>query len=459
MVIPDWALRFREKGTQITEINGRYYLYRVKSKWNPEKHRAQKITEGYVGRVTPDGIRRPDEVEIAVREFGATDFIMKRCSYIIDALKLYSGWESMLIFAMFRLMHASPLKRVKFYYDTSYISEIIDADVSPKALSSLLRDIGLRRETTQAFLKHFLKGQEAGIIDLTHVFSMSENIISAVPGYDRNNEYLPGIRLILLFDLGRMRPGYYRFVAGSISDVSTIKITLKESGIKRALLIGDKGFYSDANITDLESSSINYIIPLRRNSSFIDYEPCMGDSSKFSGYFMFEGRPIWYSSRGTGRRRVIMYLDESLRLEEEKDTLIRDDGRKIFQEKQFTLGTIAVMTDLDKSEREVYELLKQRANVEQAFDVLKNTLNADRTYMRDDYSLEGWFLINFVALLFYYEIYNLLRDKNLLSRYSPMDVLVHLSRIHRLRVKNRWVTSEIPRKSGLIAEKLGLHIT
>ncbi len=45
-----------------------------------------------------------------------------------------------------------------------------------------------------------------------------------------------------------------------------------------------------------------------------------------------------------------MYLDESLRVEE-KDTLIRDDSRKIFQEKQFTLGTIAVMTDLDKSER------------------------------------------------------------------------------------------------------------
>ncbi|MDG7044608.1 MAG: hypothetical protein JRN02_04455 [Nitrososphaerota archaeon] len=46
----------------------------------------------------------------------------------------------------------------------------------------------------------------------------------------------------------------------------------------------------------------------------------------------------------------------------------------------------------------MYELLKQRANVEQAFDVLKNVLNADRTYMMDDYSLEGWFLINFIAL-------------------------------------------------------------
>ena len=156
---------------------------------------------------------------------------------------------------------------------------------------------------------------------------------------------------------------------------------------------------------------------------------------------------------------MILYLDESLRLEEERDMLLRENGKELFKEKQFTLGTIAVITDLKKDEREVYELLKQRANVEQAFDTFKNIINADRSYMRDDYSLEGWFLVNFVALLLYYEIYNLLRDRGLLSKYSPMDVLVHLSRIHKLKVKNRWITSEIPKKSRVIAEKLGLHIT
>ncbi len=459
MVIPDWALKYKEKGTQITEINGRYYLYRVKSRWNPEKHRAQKITEAYIGRITREGIKRPDDAEIAVREFGATDFIMKSSPYVIDALKVYGSWESILVFAMFRLMHASPLKSVKFYYDTSYVSEIMDADVSPKALSSLLRDIGTRRETTQSFLKRFLKDGEVAIIDLTHVFSMSENVISSVPGYDRNQEYLPGVRLILLFDLDRMKPGYYRFVPGSISDVSTIRVTLMESGIKRALLIGDKGFYSEANIDYLKSYNISYIVPLKRSSSLIDYEPCKGDRRKFTGYFMFEGRPVWYRSADTDRGRVILYLDESLRLEEERDMLLRENGKELFKEKQFTLGTIAVITDLKKDEREVYELLKQRANVEQAFDTFKNIINADRSYMRDDYSLEGWFLVNFVALLLYYEIYNLLRDRGLLSKYSPMDVLVHLSRIHRLKVKNRWITSEIPKKSRVIAEKLGLHIT
>ena len=76
-------------------------------------------------------------------------------------------------------------------------------------------------------------------------------------------------------------------------------------------------------------------------------------------------------------------------------------------------------------------------------------LEADRTYMRDDYALEGWFLVNFVSLLIYYEIYNLLREHDLLSKYSPMDALVHMSRIQKLKMRNKWVTSEIPKRQEL----------
>ncbi len=459
MAIPDWAVKFREKGTQITEIGGRYYLYRVKSKWDPEKHRARKITEEYLGRITPEGVKKQSsEGQVSVVEFGATDLIMRRCRYIIDALKIYDHWESILVMAIFRLLHASPLKRIDFYYQTSYMSEILEARTSPGFLSSLLRTIGLGRENTMIFLRHFVVEDDIAVIDLTTVFSMSGGIVSSVPGYDHGGEHLPGVRFTLLFGLKHMKPMYYRFVPGSIRDVSTIRITMRESGIRKALLIGDKGFYSESNVSDLEKSHINYILPLKRNSDLIDYGPSTGDRSGFSGYFMFDNRPVWYHSSRKGRR-VVLFLDESLRLEEERDMLLRDNGKEEFHEKQFILGTMAVITDLDRSEKEIYGLLKQRSNVEQAFDTFKNVLEADRTYMRDDYALEGWFLVNFVSLLIYYEIYNLLREHDLLSKYSPMDVLVHMSRIQKLKMHNKWVTSEIPKKTRIIKEKLEQHIT
>ncbi|MGC8593409.1 MAG: hypothetical protein ACP5LF_03885 [Nitrososphaeria archaeon] len=95
--------------------------------------------------------------------------------------------------------------------------------------------------------------------------------------------------------------------------------------------------------------------------------------------------------------------------------------------------------------------------MEQAFDALKNVLNADRSYMRDNYQLEGWFLINLVALLLYYRVYNTLLEKGMLNNYSPRDVVLHLSMVFKMEINGRWVTSEIPRNSRLLMEKLDIN--
>ena len=52
--------------------------------------------------------------------------------------------------------------------------------------------------------------------------------------------------------------------------------------------------------------------------------------------------------------------------------------------------------------------------IEKVINVLKNFLNADRSYMRDEESLEGWMFINYIALMFYYKIYQLLLKYDLL---------------------------------------------
>ncbi|MGC8585396.1 MAG: IS1634 family transposase, partial [Thermoplasmata archaeon] len=106
----------------------------------------------------------------------------------------------------------------------------------------------------------------------------------------------------------------------------------------------------------------------------------------------------------------------------------------------------------------IYELLKVRVNIEQLFDTFKNVLEADRTYMRDEYELEGWMLVNFVSMLLYYRIYNILRAKKMLKNYSVKDVLLHLSGIHEIKVGDQWLKTEIPKKTRQIIEKLQIPI-
>jgi transposase len=46
------------------------------------------------------------------------------------------------------------------------------------------------------------------------------------------------------------------------------------------------------------------------------------------------------------------------------------------------------------SPQKIYETYKMRSSIEQGFDTLKNFLNQDHSYMRNDESFEGWCFIN-----------------------------------------------------------------
>jgi len=171
---------------------------------------------------------------------------------------------------------------------------------------------------------------------------------------------------------------------------------------------------------------------------------------------------IWYSEREVGDRRVLLYLDEKLKAEEERCFILHvEEGKKgmeEFYEKQHRFGTIAVITNTEYNPSKVFELLKSRSEIENLFDTFKNLLKADRSYMRDEHKMQGWMFINFVSLLLYYRIYLLLLEKELLKRYSVKDVLVHLSRIFKLRINGEWMLSEVPKKTEKLVEKLGVRL-
>ena len=303
------------------------------------------------------------------------------------------------------------------------------------------------------------------------MFSKSENIISTTPGYNSKREFLPQIHMAFLFSLDKHMPAYFRMLPGSIRDISSLVLTVKEAGIQNAALIGDKGFYSEDNVKAL-NGKLQYILPLRRNSLLINYSVIQkGDRREFDGYFLFEKRAIWhyrYELKDKLKGKTIfVFLDERLKAEEEKDYLSRierieegdNEGIEKFFKNQYRMGTIAVITDVDCNAERAYNLLKSRVEIEMMFDAFKNVLNADRTYMQDDYQIEGWMFINFIALMFYYRLYRMLSDNSLLKNHSPKDVLLHLSRIYKLRIDDQWVISEIPKKSRTLLEKLGIPIT
>ena len=106
--------------------------------------------------------------------------------------------------------------------------------------------------------------------------------------------------------------------------------------------------------------------------------------------------------------------------------------------------------------KQIFQDYKVRNQVETMIDAMKNTLLADSSYMQNEDAFGGWMFINFIALQFYYKICNLLREKELLSKYSTSDVFMHFKSVRKARINGQWITCEINGKTNKLIQKLSL---
>ncbi len=69
-----------------------------------------------------------------------------------------------------------------------------------------------------------------------------------------------------LFSAQLKQPVYYRLINGTITDISSMSLCVKEMNVKDVVFIAYRGFYSEKNINELNENKLQYTIPLRRNN-------------------------------------------------------------------------------------------------------------------------------------------------------------------------------------------------
>lgn len=479
---PEWATAHRKPGTELRFISGKYYLYAVSSKYDPVLKRAKKISGKLLGRITEidgflisdkDKLRQKAEKPVSnqvdkltIKEFGTQRLVLQLAEKQVSALEKVFGEDAkpLFLFAFFRLTEQSPIKNVPFYFTHSFLSEEWkEIAVSDKSISQLLRRTGSNREKIMEYQKHFIREGEKVLLDMTHVITHSRQIEAAQCGYNNSMSFDPQVNLMYLFSADQHEPVYYRLLPGNIRDVKAFTLTILECGLKNVTLIADKGFYSKKNIDTLNIAQLNYIIPLQRGSLLIPYPSYDAFNKKnWEGYFTFNEKIIWYRTKGN----VTLYLNQALQMAEERDYLKRVEAEKenftmdSFYEKQTHYGTLALINNnKDKSAEDIYNQYKSRTSVESMFDVMKNVLEADRTYMQNDKAMEGWMFVNHVALQCFYLIYQQLLKHKMLKKYSVTDFLKFTHRIKKVKINGNWQLAEITKPVNTILQKLNLHIT
>lgn len=483
MAHPDWALKHKIKGTELRNIKGKFYLYRITSKYDKERKVTRKITLEMLGRITeqegfiPKGqkVNKPTKTlpPVSVKEYGATKFLQSLGHDIFCELAetFPEHWRQLAILAMHRLIYQAPLKNNKFLYHESFLSETLsDIKLDKNFLTLFMQELGKSRDKITAFMSKYVAGEKNIIFDATHIFSHSQQSNMNAVGYNSKRVFEPQINLLYMFSVDNQTPLYYRVFPGNVGGMRALKLSIEESGAKNCTVIGDKGFASEENFSALEKEKLKYIFPLKRDSKLTDYQRLEHRKygQAFDGHFLFHDRPIFYYQLGVDAkgRQVTIFHDPKLRSEEEACYLRRIASKtrgydiESFENKQLTFGTIAMISNLsDVNAEEIYVQYKQRMEIETLFDTYKNLLEADSSYMHSDAGFEAWSFINHLSTMLYYRIAVLLKSKDKIGQISPRDLLIKLGRVFKVKINDNWQTSEINLKTIKFFSALDITVT
>ncbi len=449
--IPDWARKYKTKGVYIRNVGNSYYAYRTRSKWDKENKRTKTLPPEYMGVVTHDGIIRKDQVT-GIRsdyEYGNIALLYNIAEKtVIPVLKeIYpTMWERIISYVMLRNIQPLPMKSVHYLYEKTYLCRIMDESMSPDSLSRMLSS--LPEDQSIRVMRRLTENGEYVLMDSTAVFSRSENVSFLEVGHNSKGMHLPQINVMMLFSSTRTMPTFVRILPGSIGDVTAMPETIDMAGVEKCVIVADKGFFSADNIKALKKNHLSYIIPLRRNSSLIP-EP-----EHFMNVFLYDGKPVKYWKR---ENDVYMFEDPILKSEEEKDFLLRigenKRSRKQYDENEINFGKLYLLSDLTEEPERIYRLYKQREYVEYAFNVYKNDLQADRSYLRDNHMLFTYMFLNLLSLYLHFQILNMIDGK-----YSVRDVLLILSRIKMYSMERGEIMSEMPKKAKDLVSDLKIDL-
>jgi transposase len=489
---PEWALTHKKPGTELKLINGKYYLYAVKSEYDKTIKRSRKISLGILGSISQEKGFIPSEKkelkekskktymnkEVFALEYGFSKWLMDTLEQegILSDLKYCFPdiWKFIVFMVYCRIAYQSPLKNIPFHLEQSDILNLLqwDEKLYDQKISDLLFDLGCRETTIHKFMQPKDKQRRTVLMDATDVILQSNQITLAQKGYNAHMDFQSQFVLLYLYDAESLKPLYYRVLPGNIREISALENTIKISGMGQCVYIADKGFFSGSNITELERLGMQYIIPLKRDNPLIPYAS-LENIEQTDHYFEYSKRFIFHAiTLNIEQRKINLFLDGKLKEQEKADYLTRirtlpeSFSKPKFNEKVKTMGTLSIIHNTGLSPEELYIEYKHRGEIEQFFDHLKNTLDASSSGMQREESLKGWMFINHLSMTIIYKIFMMLKTiplnkkQKLNHKYSINDTVEHLKSIRKIQFQqNEFVIAEMNKLTKTLILKLNVAIT
>ena len=472
---------------EIRFIGGHYYTYLVSSKWDANKGRPQKVTGKSIGKITEadgfipnaNGLRLMQEMRLTpdiapvVKNYGAYEALQQLSPDLGKKLREHFPdiFREIRTISLLRLVDSiTSAKMIQPVFLDSYMSDICsDIAVSEGSVRRFISRLGAMQNQLDAFMRSQVIPGTTLLFDGTSIFSRSADSL-AVKGYNPEHSQNPQARILYVFERDSHRPVFYRVVQGSIVDKAAFLDTVNAAGCNDCIIVADKGFYSKKNVSALMGAGMRFILPLQENTVNVEeafYKNT--DDSKWDGVFSYNKRAVWYRKRSSGNRGNYIYTfrDDSRRAELIGHFVERADKDYGEDEQvpmdvigEIRMGYFSFCSNLDIPAREIYLNYKQRWDIEQCFDYLKNSVTSSASHAHTDDYFRGWAFLNHVSLLYYYGLLNALRETKLDEKYSAEDVLKLTKNIYLVNTGDGqdYKVSTIQKKTQALLDTIGVDL-
>lgn len=475
--LPDWVSKYKEPGKSIKIKNGSFFLYESKCVYDKSKKHKNKTENVYLGRITQiDGfipVNKKSNMfipsNITSRVYGPYKIIEEVTSTIRERLKRFFGDDADRIFtiAALRAIENTPYYQLEDGYNESYYSVAYkNLSMSKSSLSDLLHELSKSKSIFQKYMREDIDKKDVLIFDGTNIYCGSHNISYVSSGYKHGHNYKTQANIMYAYSSKKHQPIYYKLFEGSITDKCTIKDFISEAQIKGNTILIDAGFISDLNITELVSTKNKYILALPRSSSLVTNTILNDLTRELSKEKFINNKEAVYAYEILEEDyRICIYFNEAISARESAEYISKinnkwkgytEENRK---EDMKRFGIYIIKTNIKHyTLKTIYEYYKSRFEIEYMFDTLKNTLDLDLSYMHSDASFESWTFINHITMSIMYQLYECLREADLLTNNPPRKLLKQLRQVvmcrNTLDKKETYSLQVIPKKSRVLFETL-----
>lgn len=404
---------------------------------------------------------------IDLKDWAGESLVLEAADCLLDELReVYANEDALKIFCIAALRVLNPGIRdyqLSEKFQESFLSEFFpETPLSKNTVSTFQKNLG----KTCSKIRQFMQNRTASIkvtdtILIDGTLKTCDSKINSLSEFSRKAK-LKGrqdISVLFAFDMEKGEPVCSQVFPGNMLDLRAYESFVKDNGIKKGVVIGDKGFPS-SSIEDIldKNSDLHYLNPLKRSSRVAkDHE-----MYSFEGVLPGEEGIQFKKAKVQGKNKWLYSFRTSQQAYQEEKDWIKNARKKgtysdeEYRKKKEVFGTIVFESDLDLAPEMVYRMYSERWGIEVVMGYYKNALDFDDTRVHDDYSVIGSEFIDFISTLITFKLLKKFDETKLLDDFNYGTLMRILKQAKKVKVDGNWELIRLNANRIKVLELLGV---